>query len=1517
MPVSPGSRLGPYEVVELLGAGGMGEVYRAFDPRLGREVAVKVLPSQVAANPERLLRFEREARAIASLSHPNILTVFDVGTGCGLEEEAGTAVPYVVTELLHGETLREIASHRALSPTQVLDFAVQIAHGLHAAHTKGIVHRDVKPENVIVTTDGRVKVLDFGLAKLVDLAGRHDETTTASPTGADRVIGTAGYMSPEQVRGLPLDQRTDVFSLGVLLYELLSGRHPFRRDTTPATLCAILEETPGELSYVNRAVPPALSRIVRRCLEKDREQRFHSAHDLALSLEAALAVHAGSTSPQGIEEKSPYPGLASFTEKDVACFFGRETEVAALWAKLRARTLLAVIGPSGAGKTSLVRAGLVASRPQGWNAIVCTPGAAPFRGLGRGLVPELSGDADVLGELVDIDDPAVAFNLLSRWRKAHDAVLLVVDQFEELFTLSPAEVQERFAGLLGRLAAEADVHVLLSLRDDFLIRCSEHVALAPVFRDLTPLSALGPEALGRALVEPARQRGYRFEDDAMVAGMVASVQGARGALPLLAFAVSRLWEKRDLEKQLLTRAAYAEIGGVSGALAQHAEATLARIGAERHAIVREILRNLVTSHGTRAVAEREDLLSLFPERRATEDVLRELIDARLLTSYELASVHAAAAARPADDPTATEPADAGEQERPGIEIVHESLLKAWPRLLRWQAQDEEGALLRDQLRQAAHLWKEKARPSDLLWSGTSFREYELWRERYSGKLTALEEQFARAMTDRARRLRRLRQAAVAAVVVGLGTVAVAVSVLRHQAVLQAERAAQQAQLAQASKVVALGRNQIDAYPTAALAYARKSLEVADTVEARHLALEALWRGPTVRVLPMTGAQHWFPAFSPDGNWLATGGMEEAVSLYRADGTLAHTIHGLEVTANPRSVRFDAASRRLVTGTWLGTRHRLFSVPEARELPSVATGPRTGVAAFDDTLLTWTIPEPGREIVWHEWRLDGRAPKTVARFGLAGVCSQPALDPRRRWIVYARGWSVFLHRLSGGGPDLLLGTHDQPMDENGPQCLALAPTGDRVASIDASREVRVWSLRPGETAPPRVLRGMGNLEDQSPALFDPGASRLAWGSSDERSVYLWDVDAPRDAEPVLLRRPDAQALRWSAFTPDGEWLAVMDGVAAMFWPVGARRSYVLHGHTRGPVTLLAFTADSRWLASSSFDGARLWPLASRGTSAYPNDRAQEGWVYGLATAPSGATVLVSGEAGRVNVVPIGGGPVRNLLGSTWGAHTAVTGAVAFDTTGRYAAWATGFAAEPADKVLRVWDLESGKQWVWPLCRSCDKAKPYDRGVTTLRFAPDGSLFSSAFGGVQRWRVETGESQLVLDAPVAFLDATPGGRHLLICTGDTSDVVGGEIRHVQARLMDVRDGTSQPITGRGDFQNAALDATGRILVTGHSDGSVRVAPVTGGEPHLLLGHAGPIAAVAVSPDGRWIASSSGTEIRLWPMPDVSRPPLQTLPYDVLMRKLQALTNLRVVDDPSSPSGYKLEVGPFPGWKDVPTW
>ena len=280
MNLASGTKLGPYEIVSLLGAGGMGEVYRARDSRLRREVAIKVLPQELSLDAERMRRFEQEALATAALNHPNILAVFDIGTSEGS--------PYVVSELLEGETLRERLRSGSIATRKALDLALHIAHGLAAAHEKGIIHRDLKPENLFLTKDGRVKILDFGLAKLTqpESGAAHTSLPTATHgTEAGVVMGTAGYMSPEQVRGLALDPRSDIFSFGAILYEMLSGKRAFHGETPADTMSSILKEDPAELSETNRSVSPALERIVQHCLEKNPEARFHSASDIAFDLE--------------------------------------------------------------------------------------------------------------------------------------------------------------------------------------------------------------------------------------------------------------------------------------------------------------------------------------------------------------------------------------------------------------------------------------------------------------------------------------------------------------------------------------------------------------------------------------------------------------------------------------------------------------------------------------------------------------------------------------------------------------------------------------------------------------------------------------------------------------------------------------------------------------------------------------------------------------------------------------------------------------------------------------------------------------------------------------------------------------------------------------------------------------------------------------------------------------------------------------------------------------------------------
>ena len=311
MKLESGATLGSYTIRELLGSGGMGEVYRARDSRLKRDVAIKVIPKNLADNPEALARFEREAQSVAALSHPNILAIHD------FDREDG--VSFAVMELLEGETLRDRMNRSQLSSTKALEIALQICGGLVAAHARGIVHRDLKPENVFLTTDGLVKILDFGLAKLMPVSFSHESETAAPTLGLSQpgaVMGTLGYMSPEQLRAQAVDQRTDIFSLGVILYEMVTGKQPFHGGSSADVMGAILREEPQALSDAGSLIPPAIERVVMRCLEKEVRERFQTVQDLRFALENAGFGSDGSVEavPESTQDSSaPSVAVLPFT----------------------------------------------------------------------------------------------------------------------------------------------------------------------------------------------------------------------------------------------------------------------------------------------------------------------------------------------------------------------------------------------------------------------------------------------------------------------------------------------------------------------------------------------------------------------------------------------------------------------------------------------------------------------------------------------------------------------------------------------------------------------------------------------------------------------------------------------------------------------------------------------------------------------------------------------------------------------------------------------------------------------------------------------------------------------------------------------------------------------------------------------------------------------------------------------------------------------------------------------------
>ena len=1442
--LTPGRILGErYQIRAFLGEGGMGEVWLALDLKLRVEVALKSLHRERLGDERSLDLLRREVRAARQVASPNVCRIFDLVEADGLE--------LVSMECVDGTTLAGVLRERGpLDLKEATEIASQFLIGLEAIHGAGLVHRDIKPGNIMLTRTGRVVLMDFGLARPVTDDRDHS------------IVGTRPYMAPEQLKGETLDARTDVFAAGVVLAEIVSVGGSSGQTTREALWAGAREEPP-------RLPEGPWRPVLLRAIAKDPRLRFPSAQALARALEVVtLRV-------QAADDRRPYPGLASFTQADAEYFFGREVEVEQMWRKLRWPHLQAIIGPSGAGKSSFLRAGLIPALPQGWRCVVCNPGSSPMMALAQALAPELSGDAEAVRLLPRFEEPDVVVELIGTWRKRHEQVLLIVDQFEELFTLNPPEVQARFAELLGRLALEADVHVLLSMRDDFLFQCHAHPPLTPIFSELTPLGPPTGAALRRALTQPALKCGYRFEDEALVEEMLDVVKEERGALPLLAFAVARLWEKRNREAGLLTREAYREIGGVAGALAQHAEAVLDRIGTERRPLVREIFRNLVTARRTRAVRDRDDLLSIFRDRERADGVLCALIDARLLTSFEVQEDESSGATR-----------------RQRVEIIHESLLLAWPRLARWQTQDADSAGLRDQLRQAAQMWQERGCPGDLLWTGTSYREFLIWRERYTGGLTATEESFARAMVSHTERRRRRVRAAVSGVIAALLVVVAAIGTLWVRAKNQALRA-------DASRLIAFGQLHIDTRPTMALAFSIASLERADTPEARHLALDALERQPQVFDESEEGNGSEVQ-FSPDGRWLARGqNFTGRILLFSSGGGPPRVLAGRGTHVD--KTLFGPGSDVLLTSAYGSTAVQVWSVPDGRPIRSIEYGSGEDrhrpefISADRSRLITAAIHGASASgygtVRLLSWPRGGVEPVILAE--LDGVADF-VVDPSGERVGYIKDGKIYLQpldRLDKTRPRIV-GQHQ------GAWVLAFDSSGRLLASGNLSGGIRVWVVKEIAEKPLALF----DAEDGVYSLrFDPTGSLLASGHA-SGAVRLWDLMGPPGLPPLeLLDRTGGT--KGLAFHPNGRWLATCsDNPRVGLWPLDRRYAHILfRAKTRESLGPVVFAPDGTWVAASVGGGRlRRWPLTRSGGD--PIDFEVPGEkVSTLAVDPAGRYLLAGTFNGAV-LVSLRGGRAKRLPG-----FQDVVDAVAFSPDGRLAAGGGGlFGRAPADRFLRVWDLEAGTY----------RDLRTDAEVTYLTFLPDGRLLfvsgpANGAKNLYRWTIGKDTAELVKEDIGSWLSSclSPDGKRLL------ADRRGGG-----TLLHNLVDGSVSVLSE--DARGCRFNHSGTVVVCAGGVDTVRVIPQDGRPPYDLVGHNGyghphAVNGVAISPDDRLIVSAGadGT-VRLWPMPEGES--LLPLSHEQFLERLHSLTNIRAVLDDRAADGWTLAFEPpDPGWERLPTW
>ncbi|NWF70481.1 MAG: protein kinase [Chloroflexi bacterium] len=1482
-----GQILRGYELQQLLGAGGFGAVYRAFQPVIGREVAIKVILPQYANQPDFIRRFETEAQLVARLEHPHIVPLYDFW-----RDPSGA---YLVMRSLKGGSLRSLLDSGQLDIKDTLRIVDQIASALYVAHREGVVHRDLKPDNILLDDDRNAYLADFGIAKTVAA----DQEAARQAAEEEGIVGSPAYIAPEQIMSEPVTAQTDIYSMGVMLYEMVTGRHAFEGSPASTMIMKHLNEPLPTLHAVRADLPEALNQVIQKATAKNPQLRYINAVALALEFRRALTGSAPAESPagkvpgkldtmelarlgiteefmagdfEGIAQTNPYKGLRAFEEADADDFFGREALTQRLLKHFETEDgrFLAVIGPSGSGKSSVVKAGVLPALRRGavrgsndWFVVEMTPGAQPLQELADALLrvavrpPEnlmaaLGQSEQGLNRVVQLILPPSANT------HADSELVLVIDQFEEVFTqLEDEAARTLFLDnlLTATKARDSRLRVIATLRADFYDRPLLYPTFGELVRQNTEVVLpLTSEELERAISLPAENAGLGLEVG-LVTAIVADVSEQPGALPLLQYALTELFERRD--GRWLTVEAYKAVGGVSGALAKRADELYAELDEAAKRAAQQMFLRLVTlgegSEDTRRRARQTELLSL--ENPAH---IQRVID--LFGKYRLLTFDR--------DPLTRVPT---------VEVAHEALIRKWGLLRGWLSENREALRLQRRLSAATEEWLTARKDSSFLASGTRLEQFEtfgaltttlaltkeeteylhasLLRRQQERAEEAARQAKQRAIEAQSRqRLRALlgvmTAAAVVAVLLSLlafnqsqiaNNNAATATIAQGEALLQSNNAATAAAVAQANEQaaralafvsgaqLALSNNNTDL----AILLAREANTAnTPTIQTLGTLAQAAYTAGTRRVFVGHEARITSVVFSPDGSLALSGSRSSEIILWDvATGQeirrlLGHSDWVWDVVFSPDGTRALSAAADGTLILWdvaSGAQVRQF-VGHNGTVRCVAFSPdgtRALSGSEDRTLILWDVASGAalQTLSGHTDTVNALAFSSSGFTALSG----------------SQDGSVILWNLNSGQPLFTLRETDD--NENSPVWSVAYAAGELgVFAGDDDNEVVQWSFETGQIArryqghsarvtrialSPDGTRMATTGEDSSVILWDvatgavlhrflghtaviygldysPNGTQLLSGSWDG-TLRLWDIDSGAQ----MTRLQTSTEVLSVAYSPNGTLaLAGLEDGSLLLWDTQSgqvvRR---MTGHSAA-VTALAFSPDGTLALSGSEDyGVILWDLASGNLLLQMGGAASaQGHSNGVLTVafrPDGQQAVSGGRDNTLIIWDLTtGGQLTRLFGHTF--H--VTGA-AYSPDGRQ------IISSSRDNLLILWDAASGQE-----IRRFEGHTDWALGVA---FSPDGQRIASSGADttVMLWDVSSGTRLQTFEghtAQVFSVAYSPDGRYLLSASGDRMVI-----------LWDIASGSEfQRFEGHGnDVRSVVFSADGRTALSGSGDGSAR--------------------------------------------------------------------------------------------------